>query len=190
MRKPRALRPAIASPSSRPPARSRATSSTPALASCARSVSNPCLRRERVRATRLCWPGTRRVPRGGVRSGRGATRRLPRSSRRAAATAASSCCRCSIPACFADAAKAFIGYSDNTSLLTWLTPDVRHRRRFMARCSKGGSRAARAGYDRDTFIAALCRAAAGRRDHASRRSKSCNPGEAAGMLVGGTLTQL
>ena len=47
-----------------------------------------------------------------------------------------------------------------------------------------------AGYDRDTFRALpLPRRTAGR-DRASARSRSLKPGEARGMLVGGTLTQL
>ncbi len=36
-------------------------------------------------------------------------------------------------AAFRGTPKAFIGYSDNTSLLTWLTLQVRHRRRSMGR---------------------------------------------------------
>ena len=47
-------------------------------------------------------------------------RRRPRSAS-AAATAARSCCRCSIRPAFARARKLFIGYSDLTSLLTFLT---------------------------------------------------------------------
>lgn len=91
-------------------------------------------------------------------------------------------------ATFAGVPKAFIAYSDNTSLLAWLT--LRHGivtfhgpmldRRF--------SRAAE-GYDRDTFERCLMRAAPiGRISHPS--VEVLRGGEASGLLVGGTMTQL
>jgi muramoyltetrapeptide carboxypeptidase len=85
-------------------------------------------------------------------------------------------------------AKAFIGYSDNTSLLTWLTQDCGmvafHGPMIAGRLAKGP-----AGYDRDTFERCLCRAEpAGEIVHA--QLETLVSGEAAGILVGGTLTQL
>lgn len=89
---------------------------------------------------------------------------------------------------FAGEPKPFIAYSDNTSLLTWLT--LRHGivtfhgpmldRRF----SRGAE-----GYDRDTFERCLMRPQpVGRISHASLRA--LRPGAASGMLIGGTMTQL
>lgn len=87
-----------------------------------------------------------------------------------------------------DPAKAFVAYSDNTSLLAWLTLArgivTFHGPMIEGRLAKGA-----AGYDRDSFHRCLC---------------STNPigelgapgvlglrdGDATGMLVGGTLTQL
>lgn len=91
-------------------------------------------------------------------------------------------------AVFAGPAKAFIGYSDNTSLLTWLTLQRGivsfHGPMIERRLSRG-----EAGYDRDTFRRVLCRAeAAGEITHAS--VETLRAGEAGGMLVGGTITQL
>ena len=54
-------------------------------------------------------------------AGVGGSRRSPRSSPPGADTAASRCCRCSTATRSARHAKAFIGYSDNTSILSWLT---------------------------------------------------------------------
>jgi muramoyltetrapeptide carboxypeptidase len=84
--------------------------------------------------------------------------------------------------------KAFIGYSDNTSLLTWLTQHCGmvafHGPMIEGRFAKGA-----AGYDRDTFSRCLCRAEpAGEITHA--QLEALTPGEATGELVGGTLTQL
>lgn len=85
-------------------------------------------------------------------------------------------------------AKAFIGYSDNTSLLTWLTQQCAtvafHGPMVEGRFAKGP-----AGYDRDTFLRCLCHAApAGEITHPLL--EALLPGEAEGVLVGGTLTQL
>ncbi len=85
-------------------------------------------------------------------------------------------------------AKAFVGYSDNTSLLTWLMQDCGmvtfHGPMIAGRLAKGPD-----GYDRDTFERCLCRAEpAGEIVHP--QLETIVNGEAAGPLVGGTLTQL
>jgi muramoyltetrapeptide carboxypeptidase len=84
--------------------------------------------------------------------------------------------------------KAFIGYSDNTSLLSWLTLKCGivsfHGPMVEGRLARG-----EAGYDRDTFIRCLCMAEpAG--DIVHPDVETIVPGEATGMLLGGTLTQL
>jgi muramoyltetrapeptide carboxypeptidase len=84
--------------------------------------------------------------------------------------------------------KAFVGYSDNTSLLAWLTGHCGvvsfHGPMIERRIAKGA-----AGYDPDTFVRVLTRAAAaGSITHPAL--EVLRPGEAAGVLVGGTLTQL
>jgi muramoyltetrapeptide carboxypeptidase len=84
--------------------------------------------------------------------------------------------------------KAFIGYSDNTSLLSWLTTLCGivsfHGPMVEGRLARG-----EAGYDRATFERVLCRAEpAGSITH--ERLETLRDGEADGMLVGGTLTQL
>jgi muramoyltetrapeptide carboxypeptidase len=85
-------------------------------------------------------------------------------------------------------AKAFIGYSDNTSILSWLTLQCGivsfHGPMIEGRLAKGED-----GYDRDTFVRCLCAPEApGEITHP--RLEVIAPGEASGMLVGGTLTQL
>ena len=84
--------------------------------------------------------------------------------------------------------KAFIGYSDNTSILIWLTLQCGlvsfHGPMIEGRLGKGA-----AGYDRDTFLRCLCRAEPpGSIAHPSL--EVVKAGEAAGLLIGGTLTQL
>jgi muramoyltetrapeptide carboxypeptidase len=84
--------------------------------------------------------------------------------------------------------KAFIGYSDNTSLLTWLTGCCRtvafHGPMIDGRLAKGES-----AYDRDSFTRVLTRAQPpGSITHP--QVVALRSGEAAGMLVGGTMTQL
>jgi muramoyltetrapeptide carboxypeptidase len=84
--------------------------------------------------------------------------------------------------------KAFIGYSDNTSILSWLTTQHQivtvHGPMIEGRLARG-----EAGYDRDTFRRCLCVAAAmGEVSHP--QLEALRTGEAAGVLVGGTLTQL
>lgn len=84
--------------------------------------------------------------------------------------------------------KAFIGYSDTTSLLTWLTLQrgviAFHGPMIDGRLARGA-----AGYDRETFQRCLCRAAAVGPITAPAL-EVLRRGEASGMLVGGTLTQL
>jgi len=85
-------------------------------------------------------------------------------------------------------AKAFIGYSDNTSIMSWLTLQREivafHGPMIEGRFAKGER-----GYDRDTFTRCLCNPEpAGEITHPSLEALA--PGEAAGMLLGGTLTQL
>jgi muramoyltetrapeptide carboxypeptidase len=86
------------------------------------------------------------------------------------------------------ARKAFIGYSDLTSVLTFLTIGCDlvafHGPMLTGRLGRGD-----AGYDRTTFLNALCRR--------EPMGEICPPaletirrGEAAGLLLGGTLTQL
>lgn len=84
--------------------------------------------------------------------------------------------------------KAFIGYSDNTSILSWLTLQCGivsfHGPMIEGRLAKGAD-----GYDRETFTRCLCRPeAAGEIVHP--QIEMIAPGEAAGVLLGGTLTQL
>lgn len=86
------------------------------------------------------------------------------------------------------APKAFIGYSDNTSILAWLNGRCGmvsfHGPMLDGRLARG-----EAGYDRDTFERVLLRrAAAGVIDHPDLAV--LRAGEASGVLVGGTLTQL
>ena len=86
------------------------------------------------------------------------------------------------------APKAFIGYSDNTSLLSWLTLQCGivsfHGPMLEGRLARGD-----AGYDRDSFERCLFRAEpAGPITHP--QLEILNAGEASGMLVGGTMTQI
>ena len=85
-------------------------------------------------------------------------------------------------------AKAFIGYSDNTSILSWLTLQCGivsfHGPMIDRRLARGA-----AGYDRDTFTRCLC-AAEPAGEIAHPQVSVLAPGEAGGMLLGGTLTQL
>jgi muramoyltetrapeptide carboxypeptidase len=88
----------------------------------------------------------------------------------------------------ASSAKIFMGYSDNTSLLTWLTQPCGmvafHGPMLAGRLAKGLE-----GYDRDTLMRCLCRPERiGEIVHP--QVETLVPGEAVGTLVGGTLTQL
>ncbi len=84
--------------------------------------------------------------------------------------------------------KAFIGYSDTTSVLAWLTTRCDlvsfHGPMLEGRLAKGEH-----GYDRDTFMRVLTRTdAPGTIAH--DQLQVLQQGEASGILVGGTLTQL
>jgi muramoyltetrapeptide carboxypeptidase len=92
------------------------------------------------------------------------------------------------PAAMRRSPKAFIGYSDNTSLLAWLTGACGvvafHGPMLEGRLAKGES-----AYDRDSFDRVLTRAAApGPISHP--QVEALRSGEAEGVLLGGTLTQL
>ncbi|MGH9410564.1 MAG: S66 peptidase family protein, partial [Vicinamibacterales bacterium] len=89
---------------------------------------------------------------------------------------------------FRAAPKAFIGYSDTTSLLTWLNQTVGIVA-FHGPMIEGRFAAGEGGYDRDSFTRVLmARAPAGLITH--ERVAAIRPGEASGILLGGTLTQL
>ena len=92
------------------------------------------------------------------------------------------------PDAFRGEPKAFIAYSDNTSLLTWLVQECGvvtfHGPMVEGRFARGP-----AGYDRDTFTRCLCRSEPVG-EIAPPQLEVLAPGEAAGELVGGTLTQL
>jgi muramoyltetrapeptide carboxypeptidase len=83
--------------------------------------------------------------------------------------------------------KLFIGYSDNTSLLTWLTIHRRvpalHGPMLDGRLARGSE-----GYDRDSFLALL----SGGKGLELRPDgvRVLRAGEVSGCLLGGTLTQL
>jgi muramoyltetrapeptide carboxypeptidase len=92
------------------------------------------------------------------------------------------------PAEARDARKPFVGYSDLTAMLTFLTMNCEmvafHGPMLDGRLGRGPE-----GYDRDSFEKALCR-----REPVGELSppglETIAPGEARGMLLGGTLTQV
>ena len=108
----------------------------------------------------------------GVRGGYGTAQLLPLLDRAAARRAS----------------KPFIGYSDLTSMLTYLTLGCEtvafHGPMLAGRLGRGA-----AGYDEDSFVRTLCRREPPG-ELAPSGLESIRPGEAAGMLLGGTLTQL
>jgi muramoyltetrapeptide carboxypeptidase len=85
-------------------------------------------------------------------------------------------------------AKPFIGYSDVTALLTFLTMNCQtvafHGPMLAGRLCRGAE-----GYDRDSFERALCRPAPVG-ELTAPTVEMLRPGEAAGPLFGGTVTQL
>jgi muramoyltetrapeptide carboxypeptidase len=86
------------------------------------------------------------------------------------------------------ASKPFIGYSDLTAMLTYLTlvcdRVVFHGPMLAGRLGRGA-----AGYDETSFLRALCcREPVG--ELAAPGLEAIRPGEATGLLLGGTLTQL
>ena len=86
------------------------------------------------------------------------------------------------------AAKPFVGYSDLTSILTFLTLGCNlaafHGPMLAGRLGRGAD-----GYDADSFLKALCRREP-MGELAPAGLDAIRPGEAAGPLFGGTLTQL
>ncbi len=85
-------------------------------------------------------------------------------------------------------AKVFIGYSDNTSLLSWLTL-ARGIVTFHGPMLEGRFARGAAGYDRDSFLRCVCRSEpAG--ELPVRDLEALREGETTGMLIGGTITQL
>jgi muramoyltetrapeptide carboxypeptidase len=86
------------------------------------------------------------------------------------------------------AGKPFIGYSDLTAMLTFLTLGCDlvsfHGPMLAGRLGRGA-----AGYDVDSFMKALCRREP-LGELAAPALESVRAGEAAGLLLGGTLTQL
>jgi muramoyltetrapeptide carboxypeptidase len=86
------------------------------------------------------------------------------------------------------ARKPFIGYSDLTAILTFLTIGCEiaafHGPMLAGRLERGV-----AWYDRDSFLRALCRREPVG-ELAPPQLEFLRPGEAAGVLLGGTLTQL
>ncbi|HKB12921.1 MAG TPA: LD-carboxypeptidase [Vicinamibacterales bacterium] len=108
----------------------------------------------------------------GVRGGYGSAQVLPLLDRRLAQ----------------DAAKAFIGYSDLTAVLTFLTLCCDlvafHGPMLDRRLGRGAE-----GYDADSFERALCRNEPMGELHAPG-VESLRDGDARGVLLGGTLTQL
>jgi muramoyltetrapeptide carboxypeptidase len=92
------------------------------------------------------------------------------------------------PAAARRAGKLFIGYSDLTALLTFLTMNCGivafHGPMLAGRLGRGA-----AGYDRASFEKALCRAEP-MGELTSPGLETVTPGEAHGLLLGGTLTQL
>jgi muramoyltetrapeptide carboxypeptidase len=86
------------------------------------------------------------------------------------------------------ACKPFVGYSDLTAVLTFLTLQCGvvsfHGPMLAGRLGRGEE-----GYDRSTFERALCRKAP-IGEIAPASAESIVRGEAAGMLIGGTLTQI
>jgi len=108
----------------------------------------------------------------GVRGGYGSAQLLPLLDRAEA-----------IRAC-----KPFIGYSDLTAMLTFFTLGCDlvafHGPMLAGRLGRGVE-----GYDEDSFIRALCRREP-MGELAPAGLETVRPGEASGMLLGGTLTQL
>ncbi len=92
------------------------------------------------------------------------------------------------PADFDGPPKVFVGYSDNTSLLTWLTLTCGivtfHGPMIDGRLSRGP-----VAYDRDSLLRCVARPAPVGRI-TDPRVEALRTGEASGMLIGGTMTQL
>ncbi len=152
---------------------------------CARSASSRS-------TTTACWPAmaTWRVcPACAPRPWptRGAIRRFAASWRCGAVTAASSCLPLLDPRWLLADPKVFVGYSDLTALLAW---QVSHGQvAFHGPMAEGRLARGHAGYDRASFMAAVTQPVAmGTLSPAGL--DVLRPGEAAGVLTGGTITQL
>lgn len=87
-----------------------------------------------------------------------------------------------------DRPKVFVGYSDNTSLLIWLM-QVCGLVAFHGPMIEGRFARGAAGYDRDSFLRSVSLTAPIGEIH-DDHLETMRPGEARGVLVGGTLTQL
>jgi muramoyltetrapeptide carboxypeptidase len=126
----------------------------------------------RARALRKMWLDPSIAAVIGVRGGYGSAHLLPLLDRDEMLTAV----------------KALIGYSDLTTLLSYLTTDLGmvafHGPMLERRLARGT-----AGYDRDSFVRALCRAEP-LGELAPPGLESLRNGEATGPLFGGTLTQI
>ncbi len=92
------------------------------------------------------------------------------------------------PAEAREARKPFVGYSDLTAVLTFLTMNCEmvafHGPMLDGRLGRGAE-----GYDRDSFEKALCRREP-MGELEPQGLETISPGEARGMLLGGTLTQV
>ena len=86
------------------------------------------------------------------------------------------------------ARKPFIGYSDLTAVLTFLTTGC-DLVAFHGPTLAGRLGLRSAGYDRDSFVAAVCRREP-MGDLSSLALETLRQGEVSGVLLGGTLTQL
>jgi muramoyltetrapeptide carboxypeptidase len=126
----------------------------------------------RAAAIRAAWRDPSIAGVIGVRGGYGSAQLLPLLDRAEA-----------LRAC-----KPFIGYSDLTAMLTFLTLSCQlvafHGPMLAGRLGRGAE-----GYDEDSFRRALCRREP-MGDLAPDGLEAIRPGSAAGLLVGGTLTQL
>lgn len=126
----------------------------------------------RAAAIKAAWKDPSIAGLIGVRGGYGSVRVLPLLDRDEA-----------IRAC-----KPFIGYSDLTSVLTFLTCGCNmvafHGPMLAGRLGGGADR-----YDRQSFLNALCRREP-MGELAPPALESIRPGEAVGPLLGGTMTQL
>jgi muramoyltetrapeptide carboxypeptidase len=135
-----------------------------------RYVAGPAV--ARAAAIHAAWRDSSIAGVVGVRGGYGSAQLLPLLDREAARRAC----------------KPFVGYSDLTSILTFLTLGCElvafHGPMLAGRLGRGA-----AGYDEDSFVRTLCgREPVG--ELAPAGLESIRTGEASGLLLGGTLTQL
>ena len=179
MRKPRALRPgdriAVVAPASPFAARRVRRRRRRAAARSASSRSTTSASSTR----RATWPATRRDARGRVPAGLERSRRSPRSIAVRGGYGSVQLLPLLDPCEIRRTPKAFIGYSDNTSLLSWLTLTCGivsfHGPMLEGRLASG-----EAGYDRDTFARCLTRAEPVGEIIASADRDVLQPGEARG----------